>query len=1378
MQWRRQKKITHVIGSSNHVLLLARYQDAPPGEEDEEEGLRKEYVKSQDKEANAHTVDRNGQSGYKPWRFGTGTSGSTSGYASSGSRSHRDESSGSPSQPKVIFNEDEYTRITTPRQDVLFKKGYLSRKKPWAGNASTSATPSTTESQSASHSTADGSETTEDQQLLDRDSGTGEYPPMVEPGAQLGYGTFYDHASGYYYEYPVMLVGPAPVPAQVGPSVLAAVPCGPVPLRPIEWINPAFVPKLANQPYCLMDYQTSQSTETATIVEEHNGTVITEAPNGMWNESGTGSASCSGSVAEEIEEQAEEMDSATATEQRPKEQYAEEQQHFEQQPHHQHHEHLEGQQQQQHLENGSVTTAMEPYLDPLMLQEPPPIHVSHVVPTVPQPYMYPGHYMFGPPLVNVNGVTIQGGPLVRTMDIAAMTMACAKRRKKRKKRKQKRPTLGNTEDEEEGEYSSECDNDLSSSRLPWSECPTTTTITMTTTTTAANPRPLNPECQEFQLRPALQSRVLSSPVSTSTVFEKATTSANDAAGVSLATVDETVAASLSREADEVYDISSSQSPTNPEDTSTTIHDGTKQQLVAEQTPSENVSQSVISVGHKPRNRKVEVNGRVDSIENTKAATTSEKLFAEAKSDNVPIDVIDGATLSGRTDTVENGNDSTMADVLQHDLLKDNDNNVNTELLNNHVECRKVEGALTNGEVGFKHLGEPTEQMNVSKSRSVSPQLDDALTDKLCPDPIVSNAKTTTTNINAPEEEETYQSSHHCNNSSVARTTTPSLAQPRKYSKKSSKFVREPTPGPDLDDQAMRSDVENGKVVQQLESVELSYDTRTAYAERDHVADTNDVLDRADRETPQDFGNDDSKTKTTTSQDTIEGSNEDSGFESQTRLPKYPITAAVTEWLRRANSPDTLFLTSASASDSETDEEDDDDEMNAKPPKNLQGNPMPALSANSGVDNSVTTTLSRTASCGEFAKSNNNNNINNISTIDRVETHGTSVIGRRKKDTVSAARRKTAAAKRIDKRNNRKVDDKTQKQSVSSLVSCHRLENVVGAAKLKDPSKSNVGNICEFTQEDSVAGMRVALSSRINSKRVSARRTKTSRRIKRDPVENIDIRMRRIDDAQNGENGDETQDNSVSVRTFEKGEIIVSEDGKLLPTSSYEPVPSDDRDILEMMTKTSTAARAVDMINENMQETCEEETRHNSENDENLMMSSVSIEEPDVLECWEAETIEPVITPKRMLQSPGVLCEGEAVEDDNFEVEKATVEHVRKYYRLDSAISIEEESSEVSTRSMVSVPKSRTVPNNPEKMIERLYGVEEIPIVMPDKSRDIILGDEQIPVDEAFEAYENCYIGGKSPFPTPFNSRMFKQQRPLLQNGEAPIPCRAVCCNIQ
>ena len=32
---------------------------------------------------------------------------------------------------------DEYTRITTPRQDVLFKKGYLSRPKTYLLNATT-----------------------------------------------------------------------------------------------------------------------------------------------------------------------------------------------------------------------------------------------------------------------------------------------------------------------------------------------------------------------------------------------------------------------------------------------------------------------------------------------------------------------------------------------------------------------------------------------------------------------------------------------------------------------------------------------------------------------------------------------------------------------------------------------------------------------------------------------------------------------------------------------------------------------------------------------------------------------------------------------------------------------------------------------------------------------------------------------------------------------------------------------------------------------------------------------------------------------------------------------------------------------------------------
>lgn len=108
----------------------------------------------------------------------------------------------------------------------------------------------------------------------------------------------------------------------------------------------------------------------------------------MWNENGTGSASCSGSVAGEIEEQTEETNNVTMEQHVVKEQLAEEQ--LPEQLH------LEG---QQHLENGITT--VDPYLDPVLMQE--PVHMSHMMPAVPQPYMYPGHYMFGPPLVNVNG---------------------------------------------------------------------------------------------------------------------------------------------------------------------------------------------------------------------------------------------------------------------------------------------------------------------------------------------------------------------------------------------------------------------------------------------------------------------------------------------------------------------------------------------------------------------------------------------------------------------------------------------------------------------------------------------------------------------------------------------------------------------------------------------------------------------------------------------------------------------------------------------------------------------------------------------------------------------------------------------------------------
>lgn len=783
--------------------------------------------------------------------------------------------------------------------------------------------------------------------------------------------------------------------------------------------------------------------------------------------------------------------------------------------------------------------------------------------------------------------------------------------------------------------------------------------------------------------------------------EEITSSTNDVSDVSSYVETEP----SSRQTEKTCD-STVQSPTNQEDAA--ICDT---QHIFTETAVEQIQSAIVE--HKPKNKNAE---SINSQENHLVADVTNET---AESSNI---LIDHKVL---IKTIEN-DDSTSANA-KHDLESDsNDSNV-MDMLNNGIEY--LGESLTNGERYSEHFNGLTEKSKLASSQDN-----------------VSNTNSITMEINEKQAEKEVRQLQHNNNSSIVRTTT-SFVLPKKYSKKGSKFVREPTPGPDLD-------MENGKLIQQFEAIELLEDS-CAITNKLNETDQEAINDKIALEL---HSNENNKTKTM-SQDTIEVSNEDSGFESQTRLSEYPITAAVKEWLRRANSPD-LFVTSASTSESETD--DDDEEMDAKPPKNLQGNPMPALSANSGVDN--VTSLSRTASCGEFARTNNNNVKNN-----QMEDNSTLIlIGRRKKDAKGTKRK--GKAKIIDKRN-RNVDEKTQNQLVSSLISCNRLKDFVTAVKLRNTPKNNVGDVCEFTQKDSVAGMRVALSSRINSKRVNAKRIKTLRKINRNHVENIDIKMRRIDVLNDEKDKKSNEYGMVSVRTFEKGEIIVSKDGKLLPMSLYEAVPS--LNVQDNSSAMKTAAR-IDMINENA-----EETRNSSENDESnsiMIASSVSIEEPDVLECWEAETIEPVITPRRMLQSPGVLYEGEAAEEDNFEIERATVEHVQKYYKLEqnSAISVEEESSEEFSTSVIS-SKSKTVPNNSAKTIEHFCS-EEIPIFIPNRNQAVVSEDEKIPIDEAFEVYESCYTG-KSPF-LAFDSKIFKP-RPLYgQNGEGPIPCRAVCCNIQ
>ncbi|KAK4878770.1 hypothetical protein RN001_011276 [Aquatica leii] len=72
-------------------------------------------------------------------------------------------SNSTTSEQKTTFNEDEYTRITTPRQDVLFKKGYLNKPKSYQTQTSTGtcSTANSTSTCTPDHQSADGTEGTD-----------------------------------------------------------------------------------------------------------------------------------------------------------------------------------------------------------------------------------------------------------------------------------------------------------------------------------------------------------------------------------------------------------------------------------------------------------------------------------------------------------------------------------------------------------------------------------------------------------------------------------------------------------------------------------------------------------------------------------------------------------------------------------------------------------------------------------------------------------------------------------------------------------------------------------------------------------------------------------------------------------------------------------------------------------------------------------------------------------------------------------------------------------------------------------------------------------------------------------------------------------------
>lgn len=121
---------------------------------------------------------------------------------------------------------------------------------------------------------------------------------------------------------------------------------------------PNFCKKLTSSIFTL---QTAQPPDCAALVDTQGVPLPVEETNGVGNEgSCTGSASCNGSVVDE-----------EAPEEEPVEEQTEDHQSYN-----------------------------ETYVETLAPQ---PVHVSHVMSSVPQPYIYPGHYMFGPSLVNVNG---------------------------------------------------------------------------------------------------------------------------------------------------------------------------------------------------------------------------------------------------------------------------------------------------------------------------------------------------------------------------------------------------------------------------------------------------------------------------------------------------------------------------------------------------------------------------------------------------------------------------------------------------------------------------------------------------------------------------------------------------------------------------------------------------------------------------------------------------------------------------------------------------------------------------------------------------------------------------------------------------------------
>lgn len=155
------------------------------------------------------------------------------------------------------FDEEEYTKITTPRQDVLFKKGYFGKKRE----------SSVEEIIHNNTGEMEGEETVMDQIIITNGF-------VDERGHYLVNGSSYEIYDPYTNTVTVV-VGPPPYANGVSPPVLAAVSCQPVPLQPVDWYPPgtewpnqgtAWTPTYHQPPYSdslSSPGQSSESTPTS-----------------------------------------------------------------------------------------------------------------------------------------------------------------------------------------------------------------------------------------------------------------------------------------------------------------------------------------------------------------------------------------------------------------------------------------------------------------------------------------------------------------------------------------------------------------------------------------------------------------------------------------------------------------------------------------------------------------------------------------------------------------------------------------------------------------------------------------------------------------------------------------------------------------------------------------------------------------------------------------------------------------------------------------------------------------------------------------------------------------------------------------------------------